>query len=112
MPSPAQVRQEIARDPTLTYTPKTEGGVPIERPYPAFEYPGGPVKPQYAKAARTAKARVLARWLNVGKVSHEDALRMGAEDWLLAAKGAGVNPPSAESVAQALAELKKLQGIE
>jgi hypothetical protein len=72
----------------------------------------GQVKPapkeSYQRAARTVKARALARWLRIGGISLEDAQSMNAEQWGMAADGAGVNVPSPDSVKLALGELEKL----
>lgn len=67
------------------------------------------------KGARTVKARALARYLNMGGTSYEDAVTMKPDAWATAAKEAGVNPPTFDangksvSAELALEELKKLQ---
>lgn len=67
------------------------------------------------KGARTVKARALARYLNMGGTSYEDAVTMKPDAWAAAAKEAGVNPPTFDangksvSAELALEELKKLQ---
>jgi hypothetical protein len=83
-----------------------EGAYPIE----GERIPGkAATGTQYEKAARTVKARALARFLNLGGISVEDAGRMNTEHWSMAAKGAGVRAPSGASIAQVIDELKRLQ---
>lgn len=83
-----------------------------ERAYPGPE--GAPEtgakvpKEHYKAAARTVKAKALARYLKIGGISPQDAARMDAGQWNLAAQGAGVTSPSEQSVKQALSELEKL----
>lgn len=85
---------------------------PMESAYPMPDQPGSGTmvpKESYQQAARTVKARALARYLNTGGIPYEDAARMTPEHWALAAQDAGVNNPSAESIKAALAELQKIE---
>lgn len=63
----------------------------------------------YQKAARTTKARALARWLRLGSIPFEDAKGMTPEQWKMAADGAAVNVPSETTIREyVLPELEKL----
>lgn len=90
-------------------------GVPTEPPESAYPRPDEPIvgagamKEQYQRAARTVKGRALARYLSIGGIPYEDAVRMGPEHWQMAAKDAGVSVPSELSIKVALDELKKLE---
>ena len=96
-----------------TQAPGDVGTTQFEGAYPisAEERTGGPMaapKEAYQRAARTVKARALARYLRIGGIPLEDAQSMTAEQWGMAADGAGVNVPSPASVKLALSELEKL----
>jgi hypothetical protein len=87
---------------------KKVGGPESEHAYPLEETgEGGAVpKERYQQAARTVKGRALARFLKIGGIPYDDAKNMTPEHWLQAAKGAGVTPPSRESIDVALRELQ------
>lgn len=63
----------------------------------------------FADKARGEKVDALAQLLHKGGIPASDAARMTAADWKLAAQGAGVKPPSAQSVILTLSKLKKLE---
>ncbi len=64
-------------------------------------------KEHYIKGAQTIKAKALARMLTIEKIPLADALTMTPEQWEMAAQAAGVNKPSAATIAQAIEEMKK-----
>lgn len=76
------------------------------------EPPTGAAAPpfvNYPAKARSAKARALAKFLDENGFSQVDALLFSADDWKLVAKGAQVNPPSAQSIEQAVAGLTNIR---
>lgn len=88
----------------------------VEQAYPLKEYEAGTgakptaaPKESYAAAARTVKARAMARWLKTGGATAEDVAKLSPEDWESVAKEAGVNKPSKDSIQQALTEFQSMQ---
>jgi hypothetical protein len=79
----------------------------------AFDQPEGETgaynaKERYSKANRTVKARALARYLKGEKISLDDARLKDPNFWKQAAKDAGVNEPSPQTIQQSLEEFLKL----
>ncbi len=107
---------EGANQPKSVFLVDKSSAEPVQQFEGAYQIPPeertGQVKPapkeSYQRAARTVKGRALARWLRIGGISAEDAQSMTAEQWGMAAEGAGVNAPSPDSVKVALSELDKL----
>ena len=67
----------------------------------------------YQAKAQARKAQALAKFLFLDGegISSADAAAMGPEEWKIAAKGARVNAPSAQSQRLAMKALKKLEDL-
>lgn len=63
----------------------------------------------YAIAARKTKALKLASALHRGRINSEEAGLMEPAEWIELASEVGVNPPSAETIAEALRMLGDME---
>lgn len=85
---------------------------------PAYERPTEPgAKPDYQAAARTVKARGLARFLTNPPegpaITSEEASRMTPDQWQMIAREAGLaakSAPSAETIRLAIDHMKEIEG--
>jgi hypothetical protein len=48
----------------------------------------------YVKAARAEQALVYATLFSLHRIAYQDVLLMGKEQWAMASKAAGVQPPN------------------
>lgn len=104
-PAPAPPQAQPLAPPMNGAPP--EGAYPI--PEEAKTQPLGAPREAYEAAARTAKARGLARWLNSAGVKYEQAASLKPEDWAREAAAAHYALPSPKTIEQALNELKLMQ---
>lgn len=102
-PKPAVVQSIERTRPKLPRQMKTPEVATIPAPPPEF------APDVYAASARAAKATKLANLLHEHGISLEDAKLMEDAEWAQVSKAAGVRAPSAQSVTQALFELKQLE---
>lgn len=113
--NPAKMATALLGDIRSTQAAKAAPAAPAPAPAaPAtVEAPPAAVNP-YEAAARGQKASALAATLYMGGtgIPIEDAGRMSPEHWTMAAKAAGVKPPSAATAAEALTHLKKLWDLD
>lgn len=63
----------------------------------------------YEAAGRADKATKLAQALHQGGISHADAVTMDPAHWQAVSKALGINPPSKESIGEALFRLQRLE---
>lgn len=113
--NPAKMATALLGDIRSTQAAKAAPAAPAPAPAApaAVEAPPVAVNP-YEAAARGQKASALAATLYMGGtgIPIERAVEMTPEHWTMAAKAAGVKPPSAATAAEALTHLKKLWDLD